>query len=860
MLRIFMVGIIMISLNLSFSVTLLSEDFENMGPDASTTLPGWEEGLGYPPSTVSIENGDWYGSTFNPYNGLKAAGIYYTYADEDWLITPSINLKSTPGIDELTYWMYFEQDSGNDVNVMLSTDDGDTWDVVLKQYDGVSPDNKYEVQQVIDLSAYENETSVKIAFYTDEYDGGVSPNLYLFIDDLEIREKLGDDIKVESVYVPFTTNYIVNQAETIQAIITNPGMSNQSNFYVKCEVGSYADSILVSLNAGITDTITFVPDWTPDTAGNNNIIVTSLLATDEDTSNDIASKIVTVYPEGTGLIEGFETGIFPPVGWSTTSTEKWGESITAHNGLFSARCWGTAENEELITKPFELPGTNMLLRFWWKQSIDITDNVEVKINTGGAEWTTLKVLTDESNGNWVEEVIDLTSYSTLNAKISWNYIGDLYGATLYLDDVSVAPNFEAPEITHTEVPDDTFSNLSHTVIAEIIDYSALYSDSIYVDTGSGFSGIANDHIIGDDYYYVIPGQPDGTLIKYYFAATNVNGYRALNPVNAPSGYYEFNILPTQGVNILLDYTAVSNGEFFMEALDNNGYSYDIHDRYWNSIGFEEYQNYDLIIFSENLALEEDECVALMSFLDSGTESSVKKLMIVGDDIGYSQNGSAGSDATLYESYLKALYLGDDGIGSSSSALVPVTGDSISYNNPIFIDSAYPDAVDPDPAEPNATKVYTYPLDASYPGSSAGIKYEGLTYKTVYLPFEWDEIVTSSGTESRDNLLDRSLQWLFGYETGLEAPSNIVTSIVGTDLVIEWDTVTGATTYNVYCSNDPYGTYALDAVGSLTKPEEWTVAADQAKMFYQIKATDGTKMFNGETTITKTKSRIKYNNK
>ncbi len=102
MLRIFMVGVILISLNFLFSVNLLSEDFEDMGPDASTTLTGWEEGLGLP-SSVAIENGDWYGSTFNPYNGLKAAAIYYTYANEDWLITPTLDLTSTSGTDELSY-------------------------------------------------------------------------------------------------------------------------------------------------------------------------------------------------------------------------------------------------------------------------------------------------------------------------------------------------------------------------------------------------------------------------------------------------------------------------------------------------------------------------------------------------------------------------------------------------------------------------------------------------------------------------------------------------------------------------------------------------------------------------------------
>ncbi|MBU4486405.1 MAG: hypothetical protein KKD38_05705, partial [Candidatus Delongbacteria bacterium] len=75
MYRVLVTAIMLIAFNLSFSITLLSEGFESMGPDASLTLPGWNEGIGYPPSTVTIQNADWYGSTFNPYSGLKAAAI-----------------------------------------------------------------------------------------------------------------------------------------------------------------------------------------------------------------------------------------------------------------------------------------------------------------------------------------------------------------------------------------------------------------------------------------------------------------------------------------------------------------------------------------------------------------------------------------------------------------------------------------------------------------------------------------------------------------------------------------------------------------------------------------------------------------
>ena len=71
----------------------------------------------------------------------------------------------------------------------------------------------------------------------------------------------------------------------------------------------------------------------------------------------------------------------------------------------------------------------------------------------------------------------------------------------------------------------------------------------------------------------------------------------------------------------------------------------------------------------------------------------------------------------------------------------------------------------------------------------------------------------------------------------EVPANIVTSISGTDLVVDWDVSADATGYDVYSSDDPYGTFTfVTSVGT----NQYTVAADQAKLFYYIVATNATK--------------------
>ncbi|NOR45933.1 MAG: hypothetical protein GQ534_10140, partial [Candidatus Delongbacteria bacterium] len=62
------------------------------------------------------------------------------------------------------------------------------------------------------------------------------------------------------------------------------------------------------------------------------------------------------------------------------------------------------------------------------------------------------------------------------------------------------------------------------------------------------------------------------------------------------------------------------------------------------------------------------------------------------------------------------------------------------------------------------------------------------------------------------------------------PSNVVTSISGTDLVIDWDVSADATSYDVYSSDDPYGTFIfVTNVGT----NQYTISITQAKLFYYI---------------------------
>ncbi|NOR46083.1 MAG: hypothetical protein GQ534_10910 [Candidatus Delongbacteria bacterium] len=74
---------------------------------------------------------------------------------------------------------------------------------------------------------------------------------------------------------------------------------------------------------------------------------------------------------------------------------------------------------------------------------------------------------------------------------------------------------------------------------------------------------------------------------------------------------------------------------------------------------------------------------------------------------------------------------------------------------------------------------------------------------------------------------------------LSAPENVITSIVGNSIKLDWDAVDGATSYVIYSSSDPYGTFNIDSSGSLSS-ESWSTNVTENKKFYYVLAVDSTK--------------------
>jgi hypothetical protein len=85
----------------------------------------------------------------------------------------------------------------------------------------------------------------------------------------------------------------------------------------------------------------------------------------------------------------------------------------------------------------------------------------------------------------------------------------------------------------------------------------------------------------------------------------------------------------------------------------------------------------------------------------------------------------------------------------------------------------------------------------------------------------------------------SISW--GMGSILTAPENVViTQPTSTKISITWNIVDGATSYKVYSSTDPYGTFTEATTGTFTESRKWEKTIDGNKYFYYVVAVNALK--------------------
>ncbi|MCK5760457.1 MAG: hypothetical protein KAH33_04135, partial [Candidatus Delongbacteria bacterium] len=109
-----------------------------------------------------------------------------------------------------------------------------------------------------------------------------------------------------------------------------------------------------------------------------------------------------------------------------------------------------------------------------------------------------------------------------------------------------------------------------------------------------------------------------------------------------------------------------------------------------------------------------------------------------------------------------------------------------------------------------------------------------------------KIKDSVGNETVSS--DYSISWSNSTQI-LTAPDNLlITTENESTVTLEWDVVAGATEYKVYTSEDPYGTFSLDTLGTFTSSTQWQKNITTNKIFYYIIAANSSKMMINEKEI------------
>ena len=70
--------------------------------------------------------------------------------------------------------------------------------------------------------------------------------------------------------------------------------------------------------------------------------------------------------------------------------------------------------------------------------------------------------------------------------------------------------------------------------------------------------------------------------------------------------------------------------------------------------------------------------------------------------------------------------------------------------------------------------------------------------------------------------------------GILPPENVTIIVVGSIVQLSWTAVSGATSYKVYSSDDPYTGFTEDTSGTFIN-ESWSAPAPTGKKFYYVKA-------------------------
>jgi len=242
------------------------------------------------------------------------------------------------------------------------------------------------------------------------------------------------------------------------------------------------------------------------------------------------SVVSALSAQVTVFSDNFESGTS---NWSLTST--WGLSTTSSHStshsLTESPTGNYGNNLNYVTATLS-SGVNLStalsanLSFWAKYSIEGGFDymyLDVSAN-GGTSWVNIASYDDTLN-NWTQFNYSLGGYvGNSSVKIRFRFYSD--GAVnydgMYIDDVIITSDTvdnAAPLVLHTPPVFYEGVFLADTIVADIIDISGVQTAELkYSVDGSSYTTVSGVNTIGDTYHFIIPQQPAGAMVDYFFHA------------------------------------------------------------------------------------------------------------------------------------------------------------------------------------------------------------------------------------------------------------------------------------------------------------------------------------------------------
>jgi bacillopeptidase F (M6 metalloprotease family) len=502
---------------------------------------------------------------------------------------------------------------------------------------------------------------------------------------------------------------------------------------------------------------------------------------------------------------------------------EWGSPTAGPGGAHSGvNVWATklaadypnSANAKLDIPPITLAASKpyALLSFWHWYYIETNwDGGNVKVSADeGATWTVVepfggydgtantanagipgqRCFTGYNNAFWQEELFDLSAFAGQTVMIRFHFGSDpsVPKTGWYIDDVvlrSTDVDDMPPVITGVTVPASTFDTVGpYAVSCYVTDplsgvgsVSVLYS----TDNGMTFSEIAMGPGANPNQWTAsIPGQTNGTRVKFYVRATDTASTPNVttSPAGAPADTYMFAILPSAPILVIQHTSTASTLAMFREALEAYGHAAD----YWNRatqgwLDASKLGLYKTIILDATSGLTTQEQTDLAAFLNSGTLGAKKHFFILGRDLGFSS-----ATRGWIEQYMRAAYVQDNPLWYQ---ITGEPGEPIGAGETFVISGSYPDEIQRSAAYPGGEIVYRYTgtgtaaaetrseLQGAYDkdekewdgvmphapislDAAAGIKYAGDKYRSLYTAFNFYYVQEPA---RRAGIMDRALKWL-----------------------------------------------------------------------------------------------------